>query len=78
MLDVNKLSTFSANRLVQWLNLIFQCQELVSTYYMEWSYVSHTGFRDALRTIDQLTKYKFDLPVDLAIRQFQNIKDVFL
>lgn len=36
-----------------------------------------TGFQDAFHTLDRLTSYKFDLPVDLAVRQFQNIKDAF-
>lgn len=36
-----------------------------------------TGFQDSLQSLDTLSKFKFDLPVDLAIRQFQNIKDVF-
>jgi len=35
------------------------------------------GFQDAFHTLDRLTNYKFDLPVDLAVRQFQNIKDAF-
>lgn len=35
------------------------------------------GFQDAFHTLDRLTSYKFDLPVDLAVRQFQNIKDAF-
>ncbi|KAG5683011.1 hypothetical protein PVAND_012321 [Polypedilum vanderplanki] len=68
----------NSHKLVQWLNLIFQCHELVSTYYTSWSYVAQTGFRDALKSIDQLTKFEFyDLPVDLAIRNLANIKDVF-
>lgn len=69
---------FSARKLTQWLNLIYQCPELIEHYYSEWSYVAHTGFRDALRTIDRLSQYHFDLPVDLAIRQFKSIKDVFM
>lgn len=68
----------SARKLTQWLNLIYQCPELIEQYYTDWSYVAHTGFRDALRTIDRLSHYQFDLPVDLAVRQFQNIKDVFM
>lgn len=36
-----------------------------------------SGFQDAFHTLDRLTGYKFDLPVDLAVRQFQNIKDAF-
>lgn len=71
------LST-SAQKLTQWLYLIFQCKELVSSHYASWSYVANTGFRDALKTLDCLTQYRFDLPVDLSIRQFKNIKDVFM
>lgn len=69
---------FSSNRLTQWLNLIFQCSDLVEQYFTDWSYVSRTGFRDALKTIDRLSQFHFNLPVDIAIRQFQNIKDVFM
>lgn len=36
-----------------------------------------TGFQDTLQCLDVLTPLKFDLPVDLAVRQFQSIKDVF-
>lgn len=80
--NVSKLNTlllyFSTHKLVQWLNLLFQSHELVGTFYTSWSYVAQTGFRDALKSIDQLTKYEFfDLPVDLAIRNLANIKDVF-
>lgn len=71
-------SSHSSHKLVQWLNLIFQSHELISHYYTSWSYVAQTGFRDALKSIDQLSKYEFfDLPVDLAIRNLANIKDVF-
>ncbi|ETN63533.1 RUN domain-containing protein 1 [Anopheles darlingi] len=68
----------NAQKLTQWLYLIYQCKELVSSYYSSWSYVANTGFRDALKTLDTLTQYRFDLPVDLSIRQFKNIKDVFM
>lgn len=71
------MNNFSANKLVAWLNLIFQCRTLINMHYLPWSYVAKTGFQDSLQSLDQLTNYKFDLPVDLAIRQFQNIKDVF-
>ncbi|XP_037926006.1 RUN domain-containing protein 1 [Hermetia illucens] len=71
-------AALNARKLVVWLNLIFQCNELINTYYMNWSYVAQTGFRDALHSLDSLTKYEFDLPIDLAVRQFQNIKDVFM
>lgn len=70
-------AALNANKLVPWLNLIFSCNQLIKTHYQPWSYVARTGFQDSLRSLDTLTGYKFDLPVDLAVRQFQNIKDVF-
>ncbi|XP_053948676.1 RUN domain-containing protein 1 [Anastrepha ludens] len=63
----------NCHQLVEWLNLIFSCTDLVDTYYTANSYVARTGFRDSLRSIDALTKYDFDLPVDLAIRHFRNL-----
>ncbi|XP_011138814.1 RUN domain-containing protein 1 isoform X2 [Harpegnathos saltator] len=70
-------AALNANKLVVWLKLILQCQYLLEHYYLSWSYVVKTGFQDAFHTLDRLTTYKFDLPVDLAVRQFQNIKDAF-
>ncbi|XP_055844100.1 RUN domain-containing protein 1 [Episyrphus balteatus] len=63
----------NSSQLVEWLNLLFGCSELVDTYYTENSYVVRTGFRDSLRSIDVLSKYDFDLPVDLAVRHFRNL-----
>lgn len=37
----------------------------------------YLGFEDSLCTLDKLKDFDFDLPVDLAVRQFQNIKDAF-
>ncbi|XP_050314764.1 RUN domain-containing protein 1 [Anthonomus grandis grandis] len=70
-------AALNANKLVPWLNLLFTCTTLIKEYYLPWSYVVKTGFQDSLKSLDVLTKYKFDLPVDLAVRHFQNIKDVF-
>ncbi|OXU26871.1 hypothetical protein TSAR_010612 [Trichomalopsis sarcophagae] len=70
-------AALNANKLVTWLKLILQCQYLLENYYMPWSYVIKTGFQDAFHTLDKLTKHKFDLPIDLAIQQFQNIKEAF-
>ncbi|EDS32821.1 RUN domain-containing protein 1 [Culex quinquefasciatus] len=71
-------AALNAQKLTQWLHLLYQCKELVGSYYASWSYVANTGFRDALKSLDRLTQYRFDLPVDLSIRQFKNIKDVFM
>lgn len=70
-------AALNANKLVPWLTLIFTCNHLTKTYYQPWSYLAKTGFQDSLRSLDTLSGFKFQLPVDLAIRQFQNIKDVF-
>lgn len=70
-------AALNANKLVTWLSLLFQCRQLINVHYQPWSYVMKTGFQDSLQSLDALTGHKFDLPVDLAIRQFQNIKDVF-
>lgn len=35
------------------------------------------GFQDAFHSLDRLTHVHFNLPVDLAVRQFQNMKDAF-
>ncbi|KAL9878816.1 RUN domain-containing protein 1 [Glossina fuscipes fuscipes] len=63
----------NSHQLVDWLNLIFSCSDLIETYYLSTSYVSRTGFRDALRSIETLYKYDFKLPVDLAVRHFRNL-----
>jgi hypothetical protein len=36
-----------------------------------------SGFEDSFHSLERLTQFKFELPVDLAVRQFQNIKDAF-
>ncbi|XP_076670950.1 RUN domain-containing protein 1 isoform X2 [Andrena cerasifolii] len=70
-------ASLNAKKLVVWLKLILQCQYLLESHYTSWSYVVKTGFQDAFHTLDRLTSYRFDLPVDLAVKQFQNIKDAF-
>ncbi|XP_074115481.1 RUN domain-containing protein 1 isoform X2 [Cotesia typhae] len=70
-------AALNANKLVIWLRYILQCQYLLENYYTSWSYVVKTGFQDAFHTLDRLSSIRFDLPVDLAVQQFQNIKDAF-
>ncbi|XP_037041750.1 RUN domain-containing protein 1 [Bradysia coprophila] len=68
----------NCQKLFQWLNLIFQSRELVHRYYTTWSYI-YAGFRDdGLKCVDRLSYYRFNLPIDIAVRQFKNIKDVFM
>ncbi|KAL7642120.1 UNVERIFIED_CONTAM: hypothetical protein RMT77_006680 [Armadillidium vulgare] len=70
-------AALNKKKLNTWLRLIFRTQSLVENYYQSWSYVAKTGFEDAFRSMEQLSKYNFELPVDLALKPFHNIKDVF-
>ncbi|XP_053555547.1 RUN domain-containing protein 1 [Bombina bombina] len=64
-------------RLVSWLNLICKSGVLIQTHYQPWSYMASSGFESALNTLSRLSNLKFNLPVDLAVRQLKNIKDAF-
>ncbi|XP_068629919.1 RUN domain-containing protein 1 [Battus philenor] len=71
-------AALNAHKLVIWLNIMLKCRSLIDSYYSSTSYIVNTGFQDTLQSLDRLTPYNFDLPVDLAVKQFQNIKDVFM
>lgn len=71
-------AALNSHKLVGWLNVILKSRSLIDLYYSSTSYVVNTGFQDALQSLDRLTPHKFDLPIDLAVKQFQNIKDVFM
>ncbi|KOB64069.1 putative RUN domain-containing protein 1 [Operophtera brumata] len=71
-------AALNAQKLVLWLNIMLKCRSLIESHYSSTSYVVNTGFQDALQSLDRLTPYNFDLPIDLAVKQFQNIKDVFM
>lgn len=64
-------------RLVSWLNLLCKSGTLVHPHYQTWSYMAQTGFEGALRILGRISHLKFNLPVDLAVRQLKNIKDAF-
>ncbi|KAJ3601483.1 hypothetical protein NHX12_032451 [Muraenolepis orangiensis] len=64
-------------RLVSWLNLLCKTGTLVHPHYQTWSYMAQTGFEGALRILGRISHLKFNLPVDLAVRQLKNIKDAF-
>ncbi|KAM4692512.1 RUN domain-containing protein 1 [Rhinophrynus dorsalis] len=64
-------------RLVSWLNLICKSGVLIESHYQPWSYMASSGFECALKIISKLSTLKFNLPVDLAVRQLKNIKDAF-
>lgn len=64
-------------RLVSWVNLLCKAGSLIHAHYQPWSYMAQTGFEGALRILGRLSHLKFDLPVDLAVRQLKNIQDAF-
>ncbi|XP_061702207.1 RUN domain-containing protein 1 isoform X2 [Syngnathoides biaculeatus] len=64
-------------RLVSWLNLLCKAGTVVHPHYLAWSYMAQTGFEGALRILGRISHLKFELPVDLAVRQLKNIKDAF-
>lgn len=70
-------AALNEKRLTAWLKMILRCKPIVERYYAPWSYVRKTGFEDAYRSIDRLTSHYFSLPVDLAVKQLQEIKDAF-
>lgn len=70
-------AALNAKLLNSWLKLILRCQPLLEMYYTDWSYVVKTGFEDAFASLDKLNQFQFHLPVDLAIRQLNDIKDAF-
>jgi len=64
-------------KLVNWLRLILRTSSLIEFYYQPWSYVVKTGFDDGLASLEKLGKFNFNLPVDMAVRPFNNIRDAF-
>ena len=70
-------SGLNKRKLVPWLRLILRHQTILETYYSPWSYVSKTGFDDSFRAIERLNAFVFDLQVDVAIKQFQNMNEAF-
>ncbi|KAL5007222.1 hypothetical protein ScPMuIL_016028 [Solemya velum] len=70
-------TALNEKKLTVWLKLIFRSQSLIDNYYQDWSYVARTGFDDALKSLDKLSKINFNLPEDLAVRPFSNIRDAF-
>jgi len=64
-------------KLVPWLRLILRNQTILETMYQPSSYVVKTGFDDGFRLLERLSLYVFDLPVNLAVKQFQDMEEAF-
>jgi len=64
-------------KLVPWLRLILRNQTVIETMYQPWSYTVATGFDDSLKLLERLSMYVFDLPVNIAVRQFEDMAEAF-
>ena len=64
-------------KLIPWLRLILRNQNILEHFYAPWSYVVKTGFDDAFKAIERLNLYTFNLPVDVAVKQFQQMNEAF-
>ncbi len=67
----------NGQKLVIWCRLLSRTTSLIDYYYFPWSYMMKTGFDGALQILDKLSEVKFKLNVDIAVQQFNNIKDAF-
>jgi hypothetical protein len=70
-------SGLSKRKLIPWLKVILRNQTILETFYNNWSYVVKSGFDDAFRAIERLSMYVFDLPVDVAVKQFKDMNEAF-
>lgn len=60
-----------------WIRMIFRTRVVVECCYYSWSYVARTGCEDIYTLLESLHKFKFHLPVDLAVRPFNQLMDAF-
>ncbi|EUB61642.1 RUN domain-containing protein [Echinococcus granulosus] len=67
----------NSRRLISWLKLVLRSPLIVQYMYHPWSYVTSTGFDDALRSLNKLSSVEFELPFDANIRHLQSINDAF-
>ncbi|KAK6032655.1 hypothetical protein OSTOST_01156 [Ostertagia ostertagi] len=70
-------AAMNEKKLPAWLRIIFRTRHVVEMCYNSWSYVSRTGCEELYTLLECLHKYNVELPVDLALRPFQQMKDAF-
>uniref|UniRef100_A0A7E4V270 RUN domain-containing protein n=1 Tax=Panagrellus redivivus TaxID=6233 RepID=A0A7E4V270_PANRE len=70
-------AAMNEKKLPAWIRMIFRADFVVMKCYHSWSYVRHTGCEDIRPLLEKLHEFHVDLPVDLAIRPFEHIKDAF-
>lgn len=85
-------AAMNEKKLPAWLRIIFRTRQVVEMCYNSWSYVARTGTHyfitchsrcfipgceELYTLLEDLHKYSIHLPVDLALRPFEQIKDAF-
>ncbi|VDK48288.1 unnamed protein product [Cylicostephanus goldi] len=70
-------AAMNEKKLPAWLRIIFRSRYVVEMCYNSWSYVARTGCEELYTLLEGLHKYNVELPVDLALRPFQQMKDAF-
>ncbi|KAI6242019.1 RUN domain-containing protein 1 [Aphelenchoides fujianensis] len=67
-------AALNRRRLPAWIRIVFRSEFVVARCYNSWSYVCCEDIRPLL---EGLHKFTFELPVDLAIRPFDQIRNAF-
>ncbi|GMR60491.1 hypothetical protein PMAYCL1PPCAC_30686, partial [Pristionchus mayeri] len=70
-------AALNQKRLPAWIRIIFRTRHVVDACYYSWSYVSRTGCEELYDLLDSLQKYSMTLPVDLALRPFEQMREAF-
>ncbi|GMT06208.1 hypothetical protein PENTCL1PPCAC_28382, partial [Pristionchus entomophagus] len=70
-------AALNQKRLPAWIRIIFRTRQVVDACYFSWSYVSRTGCEELYDLLDSLQKYNMNLPVDLALRPFEQMREAF-
>merc|ERR1712029_369840 len=76
-LKKGKGNHYGKRKLVAWLRLILRNQTVLETMYQPWSYAVTTGFDDTFKLLERLSGYVFDIPVDIAVKQFDELEEAF-
>ncbi|MFH4978102.1 hypothetical protein AB6A40_004811 [Gnathostoma spinigerum] len=69
-------AALNEKRLTSWIRSIFKAPSVMEHCYYPWAYVMREG-GDCDNLLDRLKKFGFNLPVDLAVRPFRQMKDAF-
>uniref|UniRef100_A0A915C8E0 RUN domain-containing protein n=1 Tax=Parascaris univalens TaxID=6257 RepID=A0A915C8E0_PARUN len=70
-------AALNEKKLPAWIRIIFRTRQIVESCFQPWAYVARTGCEDCYELLERLHKYHLELPVDLAVRPFHQMRDAF-